>query len=86
MTHGLYGAHQAPLSTGFPRQEYWSGLPFPPPGDLLNLEIKPVSLVYPSLTGRFFTSVPPGKPEKNKIVCNFKLLNFMAVCHAAIDK
>ena len=29
-------AHQAPLSMGFPRQEYWSGLPFPPPGDLLN--------------------------------------------------
>ena len=38
-------ARQAPLSMGFPRQEYWSGLPFPPPGDLLNLGIKPAPLV-----------------------------------------
>ena len=36
-------AHQAPLSMGFPRQEYWSGLPFPPPGDLPNPRIKPAS-------------------------------------------
>ena len=36
-------AHQAPLSMGFPRQEYWSGLPFPPPGDLPNLGTEPVS-------------------------------------------
>ena len=35
-------AHLAPLSMGFSRQEYWSGLPFPPPGDLLNTGIKPV--------------------------------------------
>ena len=37
-------AHQAPLSMGFSRQEYWSGLPCPPPGDLLNPGIKAVSL------------------------------------------
>ena len=37
-------AHQAPLSMGFSRQEYWSGLPFPPPGDLPNPGIKPMSL------------------------------------------
>ena len=36
-------AHQAPLSMGFPRQKYWSGLSFPPPGDLPNPGIKPVS-------------------------------------------
>ena len=36
-------AHQAPLFMGFPRQEYWRGLPFPPPGDLPNLGIKPGS-------------------------------------------
>ena len=36
-------AHQAPLSMGLPRQEYWSGLPFPPPGDLPDPEIKPAS-------------------------------------------
>ena len=37
------GAHQVPLSMGFPRQEYWSGLPFPPPGDLPDAGIKPTS-------------------------------------------
>ena len=51
-------AHQAPLSMGFSRQEYWSGLPCPPPGDLPSPEIKPAS---PALAGRFFTTEPPGK-------------------------
>ena len=41
-------AHQAPLSMGFPRQEYWSGLPFSSPGDLPNPGIKPTSLVSPT--------------------------------------
>ena len=40
---------QAPLSVGFSRQEYWSGLPCPPPGDLLDPRIKPVSPVSPAL-------------------------------------
>jgi len=40
---------------GFPRQEYWSGLPFPMPGNLLNPGIKPAFLVSPALAGRFFT-------------------------------
>ena len=48
-----------PLSMGFPRQEYWSGLPFPPPGNLPNLGIEPASL---ELAGRFCTIEPPGKP------------------------
>ena len=52
-------AHQAPLCVGFPRQEYWSGLPFPTPGDLPNPGIEPTSL---TLAGRFFTIEPPGKP------------------------
>ena len=39
----------------FFRQEFWSGLPFPPPGDLPNLGIKPVSVMSPALIGRFFT-------------------------------
>ena len=52
-------SHQAPLSTGFTRQEYPSGLSFPFPGDLPDPGIKPVS---PSLTRRFFTAQPPGKP------------------------
>ena len=55
-------ADQAPLSVGFPRQEYWSGLPFPPSGDLPNPEIKPKSPVSPVLAGRFFTTEPLGKP------------------------
>ena len=55
-------AHQAPLSMGFPRQEYWSALPFPPPGDLPDPGIKPVSLASSVLTGGFFTTEAPGKP------------------------
>ena len=41
---------------GFSRQEFWSGLPFPPPGDLPDPGIEPTSLMSPALTGRFFTS------------------------------
>ena len=43
---------------GFPRQEYWSGFPFPPPGDLPDPGIEPMS---PALAGGFFTTEPPGK-------------------------
>ena len=46
-------AHQAPLSLGFFRQEYWSGLPFSPPGDLPNPGIKPESPEFPTLAGGF---------------------------------
>ena len=52
-------ALQALLSMGFPRQKYWSGLPFPPSGDLPEPGIEPES---PALAGRFFTTEPPGKP------------------------
>ena len=52
-------AYQAPLSMGFSRQEYWSGLPFPSPGDLPNPGIKPGS---PALQADALTSEPPGKP------------------------
>ena len=51
-------AHQASLSMGFFRQEYWSGLPLPSPGDLLDPGIEPVS---PALAGRSFTAQPSGK-------------------------
>ena len=47
-------ACQAPLSMDFFRQEYWSGLPCPPPGDLPNTGIKPTSLKSPALAGGFF--------------------------------
>ena len=53
-------AHQAPLSVGFSRQEYWSELPFPTPEDVPNQGIKPSSLVSPSLAGGFFTTEPSG--------------------------
>ena len=55
-------AHQAPPSMGFSRQEYWSGLPFPPPGDLPDSRIEPASLSPPALPGGFFTTAPPGGP------------------------
>ena len=54
-------AHQAPLFMGFPRQEYWSGLPFPSPGSLPDPGIKPVS---PASAGRIFTIEPPGNPPQ----------------------
>ena len=50
-----------PLSMGFPRQEYWSGVPFSSPGDLPNPGIEPVS---PALAGGFFTTEPLGKPHQ----------------------
>ena len=53
-------AHPAPLSMGFFRQEYWSGLPFSAPGNLPDQGIKPVSVTSPVLAGRFFTTVSPG--------------------------
>ena len=49
-------ALQAPLSMGFSRQEYWSGLPCPPPGDLPHPGIEPASLMSPALAGGFFTT------------------------------
>ena len=49
-------AFQAPQSMRFPRQEYWSGLPFPSPGDLPDPGIKPVSFISSALTGGFFTT------------------------------
>ena len=53
-------AHQAPPSMGFSRQEYWSGLPFPSPGDLPDPGIEPGS---PALQAEALTSEPPGKPN-----------------------
>ena len=53
-------AGPAPLFMEFPRQDYWSGLPFPSLEDLSNSGIKPP---FPVLAGRFFTTEPPGKPN-----------------------
>ena len=49
-------AHQAPLSRGFSRQEYWSGLPYPPPRDLPNPRVELASSMSPALAGRFSTT------------------------------
>ena len=57
--------HQAPPSMGFPRQEYWSGLPFPSPGDLPDPGIEPRS---PTLQADALTYEPPGKPSRNEVV------------------
>ena len=59
-------ARQAPLSMGFPRQEYWNGLPFPSLGNLPNTRIKPMS---PALAGRSFTTRPPGTLHICVCVC-----------------
>ena len=67
--HGLYVAHQAPLSMGFSREEYWSGLSCPSPGDLPNPGIEPASVVslcwqVDSLPLRHLGSPPPRHPGK----------------------
>ena len=56
-------AHQGSLSMGFPRQEYWSGLPFPLPEDLPDPGIELGSPASPALAGGFFTTEPPRKPQ-----------------------
>ena len=54
---------QAPLSMGFPRQEYWSGLPFPPLADLPNPVTEPMSLLSLALAAELFATVQPGEPK-----------------------
>ena len=61
-------AYQAPPSMGFSRQEYWSGLPFPSPGDLPYPGIEPRS---PAFQANALTSEPPGKPMENMICFQF---------------
>ena len=64
------GAHQAPLFMRFFRQEYWNRLPFPPPGDLPNPGMEPVS---PALAGGFFTAESSGKPNTNHAATQTKI-------------
>ena len=54
-------ACQAPFSMGFSMQENWGGLPFSPPADLPDPGVEPMFLVFPALTGGFFTTEPPGQ-------------------------
>ena len=60
-------AHQAPLSMGFSRQEYWSGLPCPPPGDIPDLEIEPAPLVSPTLQADSLLLESLGKPTPAEV-------------------
>ena len=62
-------ARQAPLSMGISRQEYWGGLPCPPPGDLPDPGIEPLSLTSPALGDRFFTTEPPDNPSVTSRPC-----------------
>ena len=68
----------------FPRQEYWSGLPFLTPGDLPDPGIRPTSLASPALAGRFFTTEPPEKPmfitSSIFILAYFFLRSSICVC------
>ena len=63
-------AHKAPMSMGFPRQQYWNGLPFPSPEGLPDPGIEPTS---PALAGRFFTTEPPGKPHFHNEYCAIRV-------------
>ena len=56
LCHSMDHSQQVPLSMGFFRQECWNGLLYPPPRDLPDPEIEPTSLMFPALTGGFFTT------------------------------
>ena len=62
-----HGACQAPISLGFFRQEYWSGLPCSPPRDLPDPGIEPMSPVSPALQEDSLPTEPPGKPQNVNI-------------------
>ena len=77
-------AHQAPPSMGFSRQECWSGLPFPSPGDLPNPGIEPTS---PALQADTLTSEPPGEPLKIvKLCCTTETYNLPKYCVSTVPQ
>ena len=63
--------HQAPLSMGLTKQEYWNGLPFPTPGDLPDPGMEPLSLMSPALASGFFITAPPGEPQYHDYCTSF---------------
>ena len=81
-------AHQAPLSKGFSRQEYWSGLPCPPPVELPKPGIKSVSLASPALAGKFFTpsdwQALKGKNSGTDFHYNFRY--YIKICDVKISR
>ena len=77
-----YVARQAPPSMGFSRQEYWSGLPFPPPGDLPDPGIEPRS---PTLQVDSLQSEPPGKPHQWLVKINSRIDPLLFITAALIQ-
>ena len=77
--------HQSPLSMGFSRQEYWSGLLFPLPGNLHNSVIKSTSPASPLLAGRFLIAELPGKPYQDCCSVIFSLSLFFRVSFSGFD-
>ena len=71
-------AHQAPPFTGFFRQEYWNGWPCPPPGDLPDPRIKPVSIMSPALAGRFFSTNITWEWNTTQPLKKNKVMSFVA--------
>ena len=69
---------------GFPRQEYWSVFPCPPPGDLPDPGTEPMSLMSPALACGFVTTGPPGKPKLNITYALF-FYNFITILWMIID-
>ena len=69
-------ACQAPLSMGLSRQEYWSGLPCSPPGDLPDPGIEPASPTSPALAGGSLLLVPPGKPKISYYAFIYLILSY----------
>ena len=70
-------ACQAPLSMGFPRQEYWRGLPFPSPGDLPDPGIEPAFPASPVLVDGVFITNPPGKPRDDGGLLQFLIADWL---------
>ena len=68
LCHPMGCSPPAPLSTGLSRQEYWSRLPSPPPGELPNPGIKPTSIMCPALAGRFFTIWGPREASLKRLI------------------
>ena len=75
-------ACHALLSMEFSKQEYWSGLPFPTPGDLPDQGIEPTFFVSPALAGKFFTTVPPGKPKHLLLLFSLSVMSNSLWLHA----
>ena len=76
-------SYQAPLSMEFPRQEYWSGLPFPSPADLPNAGTEPRS---PALQADTLTSEPPGKPLEKPRAKGFQGESSLCKCCVSSNK